>query len=650
MHHRAAPLNASRYVPISQVYFGLAVLLLIGAAVLMGSLLAPRGTSVVSAVWWISLLALLFGLAIALKDISWLKRELAALRDLDVDNALDQAVQYSGSLAADRARYIASLRERDAGAPQDLRGHLRQQAIASSAHVGGGTRFLSSTLLLLAVLGTFAGMKSALPELIGRIKDAGAEVSSAALDGGTGNSFIDIGSALNPVADAFGANFLALLGALSLGLAAFGATSERRALLLRLDRFSEFRLYPRLPAGASADALLQAVEEMRHHVDAVSRVGDGIDGLRTGIGTFEKTLSEAIEGLRSSFTHSLRQQATDLQAQMNQTVGRVVVSMQEVSGALASTAVSYEGLVVGLRERDLGVQRASEGLERIGQEVSEAMKQASAELEESAHHAVKVQEALSAHARQAREHAESLHASTTTISHTIARHTNAIDALPDRIEIAVERRVGEVTAALKAHQGETAQHLNTIVQAVQASGGIPESVRQQLVGLSSLPGRLDAMAAQLAALAGELAGTVKRNREEERQLQESWADRLTTQLSAIQLDIAAVEERLVPSSRPTPGVGTAATTEERKAILTGIATVEDSINKLGIAVTASQNSHWFSRFGRSNISIEQELDEVRRKVTQLRFLVVAAVEPAGRDHSSVREGKLPVGAQAEIAR
>jgi methyl-accepting chemotaxis protein len=380
-----------RPFPVALASIAMAVALLLGAVVLMGTLLIPHSWGAIAAIWLLSLLILGAGFWFAWGDLRWLEREWQALSQLSGQEALALAESTwpagrgaERPLIAERAAFVTEMgdprRERTGRAPNDFRAHLRIEASSGAAHVGTVTRFLSSVLLLLAVIGTFAGMKAALPELVQRIQQAGQPLQAPADGGLAADPFLQIGAALSPVADAFGANFLALLGSLALGIATYGAVAERRRLLHQLERVSERYLYPYVPVGATGDALERALAEVRLSADTVARVGAGIEGLQTSLGSFEATLRDAIDGLRGSFDQGMRQQSTEAQVRLDNTVGKVIVAMNDVASALGATAASYETVSSSLRERDTGMQQASYVLQAASTDIAESMADLSAAL------------------------------------------------------------------------------------------------------------------------------------------------------------------------------------------------------------------------------------------------------------------------------
>src|SRR5690606_38195676 len=262
---------------------GLALTLGAATAASLGARLLPAADdAAVTLVWRVSVLVLLAGITWSLVELLGLAREYRWLAAMKRRSSIDRLLRGDAlprPRAVWRGRCMARLGRAEAAVPADLRASLRAEAQAASAAIGSATRFFASLLLLLAVLGTFAGMKAALPRLTAAIRPDAAEVDPASIQ-----------QALAGIAAAFGANFLALLGAVILAVLAFGLAAERRHLLAALEHVSERYLYPLLPAGSDVSALQRAVQDMRLSANAVELVGDGVRDLQSTIRSLEQTL------------------------------------------------------------------------------------------------------------------------------------------------------------------------------------------------------------------------------------------------------------------------------------------------------------------------------------------------------------------------
>lgn len=357
--------------PLWAVWF-LVAGLVIGAIVVKtaGRDLLPQSgaTPVLVVLWWIAISVLAIGVAFAIRDILWIYHEWSAVSYLN--RTLNRAKVDAGwpeSIVAVRIHAVDT-----AGAEQRVLREFRQthraQAAIRSGGVGTISRFLASALLVLAVMGTFAGMKTALPPLIEAITQAAGGLNLATASNPTAvsgqNASNGVGQALGHVADAFGANLAALFGSLLLGAAAFGAVLDKRALLAEIEHVSEERLYPRLPADADATELQKAVNEMRLSVSEVANVAGGITQLTATINDLRSALRDTLTELHTSFSDSVRQNSVELGTQLNTAVAGLTANLAGATKALELTALSYEGLLKGLEERDLGVRDAAAELVR----------------------------------------------------------------------------------------------------------------------------------------------------------------------------------------------------------------------------------------------------------------------------------------------
>ena len=334
------------------------------AVVFMWSLLLPRsGTTVVWGVWGLSIALFLIGTAFAVHDASWLRRQrsgfnvlkpgtingsLPALKGL-VASLREEA---DGTLLTERAQRVVELADRNNGAAEGLRASLRTRAVGQAASVGAVSRFIGSLLLLLAVIGTFAGMKTALPALSEAVRFPGAPAASPPTATGEAIDRANIRDALSGVADAFGANFLALIGAFSLAVMSFGATVDRRRLLVDLDRALDEDLLSVIESGTGAQAFELLLGNLREGIHEIATVGEGLGDLRGAIANFQSTLGHAIESLETSLTGQFQQRLLSVHSDMAKKVESVVVDVARISGAMAATSVAYEGLVQEIKQRD----------------------------------------------------------------------------------------------------------------------------------------------------------------------------------------------------------------------------------------------------------------------------------------------------------
>jgi hypothetical protein len=335
------------------------------AVVFMWSLLLPRsGATAVWGVWGLSIALFVIGTGFAVHDASWLTRQRSGfnvLRPGTINGSLPTLKglvaslreEAGDTLLTERAQKVIELADRGGGAAEGLRASLRTRAAGKASSVGAVSRFIGSLLLLLAVIGTFAGMKTALPALSEAVRFPESTAASPPTSP-TGEGIVraNILDALSGVADAFGANFLALIGAFSLAVMSFGATVDRRRLLVDLDRVLDEDLFSVIASGTDAQAFERLVGNLRDGIHEIATVGEGLGDLRGAIANFQSTLGHAIESLETSLTGQFQQRLLSVHSDMARKVESVVVDVANISRAMAATSVAYEGLVQEITQRE----------------------------------------------------------------------------------------------------------------------------------------------------------------------------------------------------------------------------------------------------------------------------------------------------------
>lgn len=281
--------------------------------------------------------------------------------------------------------------------PGDYRADWRRQALERTGRYGGLQRFLASTLLLLAVLGTFAGMKAALPQLSGALtaqvrstngayasqsrsdKNGRPQLAQPAVGAGFG-----VTKALDLVGNAFGSNFAALLGSLTLAAFGYFLGRDRRALVIELEDRATSSWYPMLRPEAGVSSLERAVAEMKGSVAAVARVGESMDTLNHRLADFKNTLIDCMQQMVGDLRATMQASSTSADSRHDAQLVELTRSLTLITRALERTTIGYEGLVKGLEERDLGVAKAASALigsvEQLGS-TSELLTEAAKELE-----------------------------------------------------------------------------------------------------------------------------------------------------------------------------------------------------------------------------------------------------------------------------
>jgi hypothetical protein len=243
---------------------------------------------------------------------------------------------------------------------------LRVIAETRTSRYGSVSRFASSLLLLLAVLGTFAGVKTALPGLIQAISSTDAE------EQGTGN----IVGPLQAVAGAFGGNALALVGAIAAGLMAQGLSMGRRNLLERLELVSSEYLYGGLQTG-SMDPLTGAVNELRETAEHVRDASVSIAGVEAGMTGMGEAFREAFAQLKDRLTQIVEQQDQALHERTSKDIRELQRRIAEMAAIVEANTRAYSSIIdtVDLRARESResielVSRTSASLQQALQSVA----------------------------------------------------------------------------------------------------------------------------------------------------------------------------------------------------------------------------------------------------------------------------------------
>jgi len=215
---------------------------------------------------------------------------------------------------------------------------LRGIAETRTAGYGHVARFVSSLLLLLAVLGTFAGVKTALPSLIDAV---------GAGDGARPDSIV---GPLRAVADAFGGNALALVGAIAVGLMAQGLAVGRRNLLERLELASAEYIYDNRRTQ-NADPLLAAVETLSATAGEVHNASTAFLGIEGSLESLGESFRAAFGSLNETLSEVMAQQDEQLHRRTAQALGGLEVRVAALADAVRGNTASYQGLVDRIAER-----------------------------------------------------------------------------------------------------------------------------------------------------------------------------------------------------------------------------------------------------------------------------------------------------------
>ena len=347
-------------------------------------LLSPPGGEDRSAsilfIWFVSVILGLVGVVLAVLDTGRVLHEqrAAALyakhlksRSLESCPKLEHDSRHSSAQML--YRDIVRIHEHDGWLDRGWLDWAIRRTKVELAPIGGATRALAGLLMILAVLGTFAGMRDAVPELadaIQRITGAESGQTVVGADGGgvqTGPPGEQVRRALNHVSDAFGANLLALFGAVVLGIAAHGAAKGRSDILRVLSVATEREVVASGGREASGADLSTAVRAMTSNAQAVVGTKESIDSLNQMLLDFRRDLRHSLDDLGSNVTRTIQ---ISLEEKMVGTLEATSKGLGRVAEALAATTVAYEGL---LQDQDLSRKALQNGvteLERSAQKIS----------------------------------------------------------------------------------------------------------------------------------------------------------------------------------------------------------------------------------------------------------------------------------------
>ena len=239
------------------------------------------------------------------------------------------------TLVDDRVRRVHSAMA-GAGSSTVSPENLKNIAVDRTARYASFARYASSLLLLLAVLGTFAGVKTALPALIDAL-------------GNTSNTASLIGP-LTAVASAFGGNALALVGAIAVGLMAQGVGLGRRNLLERLELVSAEYLYEDATTS-SANPLQAAVTALRdtaHQIHAATGRMTGIEGGLRGLSNEFKT---SFEVLSTTLADIADRQEEGLYERTSASLDALQMRVADLAKSVEATALVHSQITAAVQAR-----------------------------------------------------------------------------------------------------------------------------------------------------------------------------------------------------------------------------------------------------------------------------------------------------------
>jgi hypothetical protein len=264
----------------------------------------------------------------------------------------DAAVQ---TLVDDRVRRVhAAMAGPGAGIVSSE--NMKAIAVDRTARYGSFARYSSSLLLLLAVLGTFAGVKTALPALIGAL---GATSDTASLIG-----------PLTAVASAFGGNALALVGAIAIGLMAQGIGFGRRNLLERLELVSAEYIYQD-GTSSSANPIQAAVTALRDTANQIHAATGRMTGIEGGLRGLSNEFRTSFEVLSTTLADIADRQEEGLYDRTSASLDALQLRVADLAKSVEATSLVHSQITAAVQTRADEARAAIEQMRqtnaRIGQ-------------------------------------------------------------------------------------------------------------------------------------------------------------------------------------------------------------------------------------------------------------------------------------------
>jgi hypothetical protein len=214
--------------------------------------------------------------------------------------------------------------------------NLKAIAVDRTARYGSFARYASSLLLLLAVLGTFAGVKTALPALINAL-------------GTTSDTSTLIGP-LTAVASAFGGNALALVGAIAIGLMAQGIGFGRRNLLERLELVSAEYIYQD-GTSSSANPLQAAVTALRDTANQIHAATGRMTGIEGGLRGLSNEFKTSFEVLSTTLADIADRQEEGLYERTSVSLDALQLRVADLAKSVEATALVHSQITAAVQAR-----------------------------------------------------------------------------------------------------------------------------------------------------------------------------------------------------------------------------------------------------------------------------------------------------------
>jgi hypothetical protein len=371
-----------------------------------------------------------------------------------------RALRAEGTLAGDLARRVD---QASPGAQVPTAAELRGIASAHTAQLGGAARFISQLLLLLTVLGTFLGVREALPELV---RTLGASTGPGSLSSTT------LTAALSAVGDAFGSNLGALLGSIALGAAAYGLGAGRQAMLARLELASVQHVYPALRRRSVEDAdtemlrqLCAATQSLTSLAGLTDAMKDLKDEVSLSSGRTARLLKRALRQERGVVLEDTRQQVSTLEGLVTDVVMMV-----------RANAVEYTTIAQALANRDRDFGTAVQGIGTVADKLDKVTESHGANVKGMASDLLKVFSQIQITLGQAT-------AVSTAVRQDLGAARNGLQTLIGKADALTKAMAGAEAAAEKARE-EAAERERTAVAAAERTR--QESAERERAALASL--------------------------------------------------------------------------------------------------------------------------------------------------------------------
>jgi predicted nucleic acid-binding Zn-ribbon protein len=424
------------------------------------------------------------------QDVEWMARNGAArklwiLLPLEQrKRALEDGVEPApeswrpGSLLSERVRRVL-LAMQSADGSRPAAEQLRFIAESRTGAYGQNTRYAASLLLLLTVLGTFSGVKTALPNLIEAVKSTGAD------------DFQVYAAPLAAVAEAFGSNSFALIGAIALGMIAQGFSAGRLLFLERLELVSEEVLYTTgseaaaQPLVAATLALGKAAKEMKGTQSTFEEIAAALDRLDT-------TTNDAFANLQGTLAEIGSRSDEEFFRHSAKLFEAVELRLGRLEDAMAGTASAYGSLVADLNVRTVETRSAAEALARANDHLAEGL----------ARHA-DVAETLSTTAANVREAAADIGTTVKSLHEIVESMKSETAGLREDLRRPRESIVAELEAPLARLSGAIEQ-----LKTSAMNDTLTEPLRQLNGGFQRLAEVVESQARRDTGRAASAAGPV----------------------------------------------------------------------------------------------------------------------------------------------